>query len=146
MVIPVAVRSKVWVYCRSPVWIASSKPAEGMDVCLLRVLCVVGYKSLQRADHSSRGVAHSVVCLSMRGCFRHLPQCPHRMAFHQRHFGVRDLQRLSILFRTDGCCNDVPMLLRFQELKSQPPYILQQRSRTLYFFASKGEGEESSSL
>jgi len=117
------------------------------DGCLsLAVLCVVGYKSLRRADHSSRGVIQSVVCLSMRGCFRHLSQCPHRMAFQQRHFGVRDLQRLSILFRTDGCCNDVPMLFRFQEQKSQPPYILQKRSRTLCFFASKEEGEESSSL
>jgi hypothetical protein len=33
----------------------------GMDVCLLWVLCVV--RSLRRADHSSRGVLLSVVCL-----------------------------------------------------------------------------------
>jgi hypothetical protein len=34
-----------------------------MDVCLLWVLCVVRYRSLRRADHSSRGVLSSVVCL-----------------------------------------------------------------------------------
>ena len=119
---------------------------RGFECLSFAVLCVIGYKSLRRTNHSSRGVVQSVVCLGMRGCFRHSSQCPHRMAFQQRHFGVRDLQRLSILFRTDGCCKDVPMLLRFQERKSQPPYILQQRSRTLCFFASKEEGEESSSL
>ena len=32
-----------------------------MDVCLLRVLCVVRYRSLRRADHSSRGVLPAVV-------------------------------------------------------------------------------------
>ena len=38
---PVAARSKVWVYGRSLTRIAGSNPAGGMDVCLLRVLCVV---------------------------------------------------------------------------------------------------------
>ena len=37
-------------------------PPEGMDVCLLWVLCVVRYRSLRRADHSSRGVLLTVVC------------------------------------------------------------------------------------
>ena len=36
--------------------------AGGMDICLLWVLCVVMYRSLRRADHSSRGVIPSVVC------------------------------------------------------------------------------------
>jgi hypothetical protein len=36
-----------------------------MYVCLLWVLCVVRYRSLRRADHSSRGVLLSVVCLSV---------------------------------------------------------------------------------
>jgi len=31
-----------------------------MDVCLLRVLCVVRKRSLRRADHSSRGVLPTV--------------------------------------------------------------------------------------
>jgi hypothetical protein len=38
--IPVAERSKKWVCSRSPAGIAGSNPAEGMDVCLLWVLCV----------------------------------------------------------------------------------------------------------
>ena len=42
MKIPVASRSKAWVCGRSPAVIAVSNPARGMDVCLLRVLCVVG--------------------------------------------------------------------------------------------------------
>jgi hypothetical protein len=38
---PVAARSKVWVCCRSLAGIPSSKPARGMDACVVRVLCVV---------------------------------------------------------------------------------------------------------
>jgi len=33
--------------------------------CLLWVLCVVRWRSVRRADHSSRGVRPSVVCLSV---------------------------------------------------------------------------------
>jgi hypothetical protein len=36
-----------------------------MDVCVLRVLYVARQRSLRRADHSSRGVLPSVVCLSV---------------------------------------------------------------------------------
>jgi len=36
--------------------IIQNYPTGCMDVCLLRVLCVVRYRSLRRADHSSRGV------------------------------------------------------------------------------------------
>ena len=43
-----------------------SNPAGGMDICLLRVLCVVRYRSLRRADHSSRGVVPSGVCVCDR--------------------------------------------------------------------------------
>jgi len=39
--IPVAARSKAWVYGRSLAVIAGLNPAGAMDVCLLRVLCVV---------------------------------------------------------------------------------------------------------
>jgi len=38
---PVAARSKAWISGRSLAGIAGSYPAGGMDVCLLRVLCVV---------------------------------------------------------------------------------------------------------
>jgi hypothetical protein len=42
MPIPVAECSKAWVRSRSPAGIAGSNPAEGMDVCLLWVLCLSG--------------------------------------------------------------------------------------------------------
>jgi hypothetical protein len=68
--IPVAARSKAWVCDLSLAGVAGSNPAIGMDVCLLSVLCLVttltrGVRSLRRADHSSRGVLPSVVCLSV---------------------------------------------------------------------------------
>ena len=45
--------------------IVVSNPAWGRDVHLLRVVCVVRSSSLNRADHSSRGVLPIVVGLSM---------------------------------------------------------------------------------
>ena len=57
----VAARSKAWVCGRSPAEIVGSNPIGGIDVCLLWVLCVVRYRSLRRADHSSRGVLPTVV-------------------------------------------------------------------------------------
>ena len=45
--------------------ITGSKPAGGVEVCLLFVQFVVRYRSLHLADHSSRGVLPSVVCLSV---------------------------------------------------------------------------------
>jgi hypothetical protein len=51
---PVAVRSKAWVCGRSLTRIVGSNPTGGMDVCLLRVLCVVRLRSLRRAGHSSK--------------------------------------------------------------------------------------------
>jgi hypothetical protein len=41
MPIPVAARSKAWVYGRSLTGIVDSNPTGGMDVCLLWVLCFV---------------------------------------------------------------------------------------------------------
>jgi hypothetical protein len=41
MPVPVAARSKAWVYGLSPAGIVASYPTGGMDVCLLCVLCVV---------------------------------------------------------------------------------------------------------
>jgi hypothetical protein len=61
--IPVAARSKAWIYGRSLAGIVDSNPAGGMDVCLLWVLCVIRSRSLRRAGHSSKGVLPSVVCL-----------------------------------------------------------------------------------
>ena len=63
--IPVAARSKEWFYCRSLHDTAVSNPAGGMDARFLRVLCIVRYRSLRGADHPSRGVLLSVVCLSV---------------------------------------------------------------------------------
>ena len=61
MPIRVAEWSKAWVCSRSPAKITGSNTAGGMDVCLLWVLCVVRYRSLRRADLSSRGVPPTVV-------------------------------------------------------------------------------------
>jgi len=61
----VAARSKTVVCGRSLAGIAGSNPSGGMDVCLLRVLCVVTQRSLRRADLSSRGVLVSVVSMSV---------------------------------------------------------------------------------
>jgi len=44
---------------------AGSNPTDGMGVCLLRVLCTVRLTPLRRADHPSRGVLPSVVCLNV---------------------------------------------------------------------------------
>jgi len=65
--IPVAALAtrKVSVCDRSLVGIAGSNPTGGMEVCLLWVLCVVRYRSLGLADHSSRGAPPSVLCLSV---------------------------------------------------------------------------------
>jgi hypothetical protein len=62
---PSGAQPKAWVCCRSLAGIAGSNPAGGMDVCFLGVFCVVTYRSLRRADHSSRGVLPSVVCLNV---------------------------------------------------------------------------------
>jgi len=62
---PVAARSNEWVCGRSLAGIVGSNPAGGTDVCFLCLLCVVRYTSLRLADHSSRVVLPSVVCLSV---------------------------------------------------------------------------------
>ena len=62
-----AALSKVWVSGHSLAGIAGSIPSGDMDVCLLRVLFVVSWRSLQRADTRSREVLPSVcVCVSHR--------------------------------------------------------------------------------
>jgi len=64
MPIPGAARSKAWVCGSWFAGISGSNPG-GMDVCILRVLCVVRQTSLGGDEHSSRGVLSSVVCLSV---------------------------------------------------------------------------------
>ena len=54
---PLAV--SVAVCGRSLAGVAGSNPAGGMDVCVMS-LCAVRYRSLRRADHSSRGVLPTV--------------------------------------------------------------------------------------
>ena len=44
-----------------------SNRTGGMDVCLLRVLCVVRERYLRRADHSSRGMLTNV-CVCVTEC------------------------------------------------------------------------------
>ena len=59
LLIPVAVRVKAWEYGSSLAGIA-----VGVDVCLSHSLCFVRWRSLHRADRSSRGVLLTVVCLN----------------------------------------------------------------------------------
>jgi hypothetical protein len=63
--IPMAAHSKGWDCGRSISGSAGSNPPGGMDVSLLWVLYVFRWRSLWRADHSSRGVLPSLVCLSV---------------------------------------------------------------------------------
>jgi len=63
--VPVDARYKTWVCGLSNVVISGLNPAGGMDVCPLWMLCVVRFRSLRRADHSSRGVLPSVMYLSV---------------------------------------------------------------------------------
>ena len=56
-------QSKAWFCARSLARIGGSNPTGSMDVCLLWVLYVVRFMCLRRADHSTRGVLPSVVCL-----------------------------------------------------------------------------------
>ena len=48
---------------RSPSEMVGSNPTGNIDACLLWLWCVVGYGSLQWADHSSRGVPPTVLRL-----------------------------------------------------------------------------------
>jgi len=58
----VAVRSKAWVCGRSLIGIAGSNPSWAW-MSVVSVVCC--QRSVRRADHSSRGVLPSVVCLSV---------------------------------------------------------------------------------
>jgi len=64
--IPVAARSKVWVYGRSLAGIAGSNTAGGVHgLSSVSVLCCQAEISLRRTEYSSRKVLLSVVFLSV---------------------------------------------------------------------------------
>jgi hypothetical protein len=71
--IPVAARSKAWVFGRSLAGIVGSNPAGGMDVCLLSVaccpveVCAMGWSLVQRSP-TECGVSECVItkCRKMR--------------------------------------------------------------------------------
>jgi hypothetical protein len=60
-----AAGSKASFRGRSSAGIAVSNSTGGLDGCLSWVLLVVRYRSLRRADHSSRGVLLSAACQSV---------------------------------------------------------------------------------
>jgi hypothetical protein len=62
---PLTTRSKMWVRGCWLVGFAGSNSFGGMNVSFLRLLCFVRKISLRRADHSSRGVLTSVLCLNV---------------------------------------------------------------------------------
>jgi hypothetical protein len=63
--VPVAARSKTSVCGRSPAEIVGSNPTEEHGcLSVVSVVCIVRYRSLRRADHSSRVVLPTV----MRRC------------------------------------------------------------------------------
>jgi len=64
--------------------IMGSNLAMDMDVCLLWVLCVVKYRSLHQADHSSRGILLSVMCLNECDCEASIM----RRTWSSRHFCI----------------------------------------------------------
>jgi len=63
--VQVAARSKAWDWGRSPAAIGGFE-SHREHGCLSWVLCVVRWRSLRRADHSSRGVLPTMV----RRCVR----------------------------------------------------------------------------
>jgi len=58
-------RFKAWVCARSLDGIAGSKPVGVMVICPLWVFFVVRYRSLRRANHSSRGFLPNARCLNV---------------------------------------------------------------------------------
>jgi hypothetical protein len=63
--ISVAIWSKAWVCGHLLAGTLGSNPAGRKYVCLLWGMWVVRYRSLHWADHLSRGVLPSVVCLTV---------------------------------------------------------------------------------
>ena len=65
MLIALAEGSKARFCDRSLAGVADSNPAGVMDVSLVNVMCVVRQRSQRQADHSSRGVLPTVVCITI---------------------------------------------------------------------------------
>ena len=63
--IPVAARYMAWVFGCLLARNVGSNPTGVVDECLLRMLWVVRLSSLRRADHQSKAVLPSVMCLSV---------------------------------------------------------------------------------
>jgi len=78
ILIPVAARSKARVCGPSLAGFAGSNSARSTYVCLLLVLCVVSYRSLRRADHSTRGFLPIVVWVWSRSLDREVDLGPLR--------------------------------------------------------------------
>jgi hypothetical protein len=82
MPIPVAVRSKAWVFGRSLTRIVCSNPTGGMDVCVVFVVCcqvevsATGWSLVQRSP-TDCGV--SQMCVTMK---------PRRNKEAQAHIGL----------------------------------------------------------
>jgi hypothetical protein len=62
--IRVAARSQAWIYGRLLAGIAGSYPAGGVHVVYCEYCELFMYRSLRRADQSSRGVLQNVVCVA----------------------------------------------------------------------------------
>jgi hypothetical protein len=60
---PVTARSKAWVYTVRLLGLRVRIPPRAWMSVSCECLCVVRYRSLRRADHSSRGALPSVVCV-----------------------------------------------------------------------------------
>jgi hypothetical protein len=71
--IPVAAWSKEWVCCHSLAGIAGSDPVEGMDVCLVFVVCCQVAASAMGRSLVQRSPTEHGVCLSV-----HDPETPTR--------------------------------------------------------------------
>jgi hypothetical protein len=87
-----------------------------MNGCLLWVLCVVSWKSLQRADHSSRGVVPTVV----RRCvwFRNLVNeeaMAHWGTVAPKTKNKQVMQLLTVQF-CQISCDLLPLLSRFRSI------------------------------
>jgi hypothetical protein len=88
-----------WVFGCSLAGIAGWNPTGVMDACVLRMLWAVRWSSLRRADHPSRAVLPSVMCLSVFvkarqwGC-----PVPLRLLRHKKE--IFEVNRWELLLKT----------------------------------------------
>ena len=130
--ITVAARSKAWVCGRSLSVIVGSSPAGSMNVCLLWLLCVVKWRCLRRADHSSRGFLPScgVRC---EGC------CSSNTA-HTEHIEYAAAPRTSNLLQhqddTPHCCNHSLTLLKMGKWLPETCWTASNINKIRLFFSN----------